>query len=33
MNTGLMEKEGFDKLGFTKESSWESEEAEKKFLF
>ncbi|EGR33632.1 hypothetical protein IMG5_047780 [Ichthyophthirius multifiliis] len=33
MKTGLMEKEEFDKLGFTEESSWENEEAEQKFLF
>ena len=28
-----MEKEEIEKLGFTKEASWESEEAEKKFLY
>jgi hypothetical protein len=28
-----MAKEEFEKLGFTNESSWESEEAEQKFLF
>ena len=31
--SGLMDKEEFEKLGFTDEISWESEEAEKKFLF
>ena len=30
---GLMEKEEIEKLGFTDDISWESEEAEKKFLF
>lgn len=33
MNSGLMEKEGFEKLGFTKEGSWENEENEQKYLF
>ena len=28
-----MEKEEMEKLGFTEELSWESEEAEKKYLF
>lgn len=28
-----MEKEEFDKLGFTEESSWENEEAEQRYLF
>lgn len=28
-----MEKEEFEKLGFTEEGSWESEEQEQKFLF
>ena len=28
-----MEKEEIEKLGFTDEISWETEEAEKKFLF
>lgn len=33
MISGLMEKEEIEKLGFTDEISWETEEAEKKFLF
>ena len=33
MYSGLMEKEEMDKLGFTKEVSWETEEAEKKELW
>lgn len=33
MKSGLMEKEDFEKLGFTEESSWENEEAEQRFLF
>lgn len=28
-----MEKEEFEKLGFTEEASWESEEAEQQYLF
>lgn len=31
--SGLMDKEEMERLGFTEEISWESEEAEKKFLF
>ncbi len=33
MKAGLMEKEEIEKLGFTNEGSWESEEAEQKYLF
>ncbi|EAS01282.2 CHCH domain protein (macronuclear) [Tetrahymena thermophila SB210] len=33
MKAGLMEKEEFEKLGFTEESSWENEEAEQRYLF
>ena len=33
MKSGLMEDEDMEKLGFLKENSWETEEAEKKFLF
>ncbi|KRX06401.1 hypothetical protein PPERSA_05014 [Pseudocohnilembus persalinus] len=33
MKAGLMEKEEFEKLGFTEEGSWESEQAEQKYLF
>ena len=33
MISGLMEQEEMEKLGFTDEVSWETEEAEKKFLF
>jgi cytochrome c oxidase assembly protein subunit 19 len=31
--SGLMAKEEIEKLGFTEAGSWESEEAEKKFLW
>jgi hypothetical protein len=30
---GLMDKEDMEKLGFTDQTSWESEEQEKKYLF
>jgi len=33
MKSGLMEKEEIEKLGFTKEVSWETEDAEKKELW
>lgn len=33
MKSGLMEHEEMQKLGFLQENSWESEAAEKKFLF
>ena len=33
MISGLMENEEIEKLGFTDDVSWETEEAEKKFLF
>eukprot|EP01017_Pseudomicrothorax_dubius_P028018 TRINITY_DN3296_c0_g1_i1.p1 TRINITY_DN3296_c0_g1~~TRINITY_DN3296_c0_g1_i1.p1 ORF type:complete len:126 (+),score=27.18 TRINITY_DN3296_c0_g1_i1:174-551(+) len=33
MNKGLMDRESFERLGFTEEVSWETEEQEKKFLF
>ncbi|CAD8143113.1 unnamed protein product [Paramecium pentaurelia] len=33
MNNGLMEKEDLSKLGLGPETSWESEEQEKQFLF
>lgn len=33
MQSGLMEQEDMEKLGFLQQNSWETEEAEKKFLF
>ncbi|KAM3133077.1 hypothetical protein pb186bvf_014794 [Paramecium bursaria] len=33
MNNGLMQKEDLEKLGITQETSWESEEQEKQFLY
>lgn len=33
MKSGLMEQEEMNKLGFVNENSWESEAAQKKFLF
>jgi len=33
MKSGLMDKEEFEKLGFTDEGSWENEESEQRFLF